>query len=86
MERPEWWEWDLAFTAHVESRMEERALSEVELRAMLDAATELLPSLRRGRWIAHARYAGRAWAVVVEPDEDEQLIYVVTAYRREIET
>ncbi len=87
MERPEWWEWDLAFTAHVESRMEERGFSEVELRAMLDDATELLPASKPpGRWIAHTSYAGRPWAVVVEPDGDEQLTYVVTAYGREIQT
>ena len=70
MERPEWWEWDLAFTAHVERRMEERGFSEVELRAMLDDATELLPASRPGRWIAHTSHAGRPWAVVVEPDGD----------------
>ena len=84
MERPDWWEWDLAFTAHVESRMEERGFSEVELRAMLDDATELLSSSGAGRWIAHMRYEGRPWAVVVEPDPDERRTYVVTAYRREM--
>jgi hypothetical protein len=83
MERPAWWEWELAFTAHVESRMEERAFSELELRAMLDDAREFTQGARRGRWIVQTRYAGQPWTVVLEPDQDEQVIYVVTAYRRE---
>ena len=78
------WDWELAFTAHVESRMEERLFSDVELRVMLDDATDLKPSARPGRWIVHTRYGGRPWTVVVEPDEDEKVIYVVTVYRREM--
>jgi len=85
MEWPEWWEWDLAFTAHLEDRMKVRLFSEVDLRAMLHDATRLEPSARPGRWIVYTRFAGRPWAVVVEPDSDEQQLYVVTAYGRETE-
>lgn len=67
MERPDWWDWPLAFTAHVELRMEERGFSEVELRAMLEGATELLPSKRPGRWLVRAQHAGMPWIVIVEP-------------------
>lgn len=64
--------------------MEERQLSEVELRAMLDGATRLKPSARKGRWIVTTTLRGRLWAVVLEPDFDDHVIFVVTAYEREI--
>ncbi len=80
MERPDWWDWPLAFTAHVELRMEERGFSEVDLRGMLENATELLPSKRPGRWLVRTRHAGQRWVVVVEPDADDRIVMVVTAY------
>ena len=79
-ERPYWWDWDLGFVSHVEDRMEERGFSEVELRTMLDDATGIAQSRRPGRWVVSTRLAGKAW--VVEPDMEEQITYVVTAYSR----
>lgn len=35
---PEWWEWELELSSHLEKRMEERSFSEVELREMLEHA------------------------------------------------
>jgi hypothetical protein len=32
---PEWWNWELSFTAHAELRMEQRGVTEVDVRAML---------------------------------------------------
>lgn len=29
---PEWWNWDLSFTSHAELRMEQRGVTEVEVR------------------------------------------------------
>ena len=84
MERPQWWDWELAFTAHVETRMEERGLSEVELRGLLEDTTQVLPATRPGRWLAHTSQRGRPWVVVLEPDEVDRLLFVVTAYAREI--
>jgi hypothetical protein len=84
MKRPDWWDWDLAFTSHVEVRMEERGVSEVELRAMLENATEIRPASRPGRWLVHASHGGRSWVVVLEPDETDQLLFVVTVYAREV--
>lgn len=80
MARPEWWDFELSFTSHVENRMEERGFSEVELRAMLENAGKLEPARRGGRWIVRTRHAGGAWAVVVEPDEQERTLVIVTAY------
>jgi hypothetical protein len=78
---PGWWSWELAFTAHVEERMLMRGLNEVELRSMLEGAVELLPARRTGRWVVRTRHAGKAWEVVVEPDEVAKQLTIVTAYR-----
>ena len=83
VDRPEWWDWEIAFTPHVEARMEERGFSEVELRAMLEDAVGLGPARRPGRYIIDTRLAAKPWYVVVQPDEEERLLFVVTAYPRE---
>ena len=38
---PEWWEWDLEITPHVEKRMEQRDFTEIDLRRMLDSADQV---------------------------------------------
>lgn len=86
MERPDWWEWDLVFTFHVESRMEERGFSEVEIRQMVEEATAIDGAQSEGRWVLRTRCAGGPWRVVLEPDYDEQVIVVVTAYPVESST
>ncbi len=80
MERPDWWDWPLAFTAHLESRVEERDFTEVDLRRMLEDSTGLVPSKRPGRWLVRTRHAGESWVVVVEPDVEQGFLMVVTAY------
>lgn len=84
MNWPSWWEWDLGFTGHAEIRMEERNFTEVDLRSMLDDATQLVPARRPGRWIVHTRHAGQSWNVVVEPDLDDKILMIVTAYPKEV--
>ena len=84
MNWPSWWEWELGFTAHVEVRMEERGFSEIELRTMLDDASKLVPAHRPGRWIIHTRYVRYPWLVVVEPDPDDKILMIVTAYPEEV--
>jgi hypothetical protein len=60
--------------------MLQRHLTEIELRAMLHKATEYGSDLVPGRWRVHAYHARAAWDVVVEPDAEERLLVVVTAY------
>ena len=64
--------------------MEERRFSEIELRTMLDDASKLVPARRPGRWLIHIRHAGHPWLVVVEPDLDDKILMVVTAYPAEV--
>lgn len=74
-----WWEWELAFTGHLEARMEERGFSEIDLRSMLDVTTRLR-SAHGARWLVETRHKEVSWVVVVEPDEEDQVLVVITAY------
>jgi hypothetical protein len=77
---PDWWEWELELTPHVEKRMEDRGFTEVDLRSMLERATGFRPDVVDGRFVVETRFRARAWEVVVEPDEMEHLLVVVTAF------
>lgn len=77
---PDWWNWELELTAHLQKRMEERGLSEQGLRYMLGKVTELVPDVEPGRWIAEGRTERQKWRIIVEPDEDDSVIVVITAY------
>ena len=71
---PDWWEWELELTPHLEKRMEDRDFTEVDLRAMLEQAEV------EGRWVIETRHRRHRWHVIVEPDPVEHLLVVVTAY------
>jgi hypothetical protein len=77
---PEWWEWELELTPHLEKRMEDRGFSELELRGMLELASGVRPDILDGRFVIETRFRRRKWEVIVEPDEVEHLLVVVTAY------
>jgi hypothetical protein len=77
---PEWWDWELELTPHLEQRMEERDFTEVDLREMLEAATGFAPDAVEGRFQIESPLRGRRWHVIVEPDLDDRLLVVVTAY------
>jgi hypothetical protein len=78
---PDWWEWELEFTPHLEKRMEDRDFNEVELRAMLEHARGYRDDVVEGRFVIQTERKGALWEVIVEPDEIEHLLVVVTAYR-----
>jgi hypothetical protein len=48
------WRWELTFTSHAELRMEQRGVTEVEVRAMVERATGFEPSVVDGRFMVHA--------------------------------
>ena len=60
--------------------MEDRGFNEMDLRLMLEHASGYGPDIMAGRFIIEARHDGQPWAVIVEPDEERQLLVVVTAY------
>ena len=77
---PEWWSWALSFTGHAELRMEQRGVTEVEVRAMLERAARFEPNVVEGRFMIHVRHLESSWIVIVEPDADAKLLVVVTVY------
>ena len=83
MEWPTWWEWELEITPHLEKRMADRDFTEIDLREMLEQAQGYSPDVDTGRWIIATRHRTRRWKVIVEPDADERLLIVVTAYPAE---
>lgn len=79
---PEWWEWELAFTGHAELRMDQRGITELDVRVMLQRANGYSPSVVPGRYMIGTTHGGQQWTVIVEPDADERVLVVVTAYER----
>jgi hypothetical protein len=80
MHWPEWWSWELELTPHLLKRMVDRQFNEVDLRQMLETATGCYGNHEEGRFVIETEHDGRAWAVIVEPSPDDQLLIVVTAY------
>ena len=77
---PGWWNWELSFTSHAELRMEQRGVTEVEVRAMLEKATAFGPNVVEGRFMIHVHHLQHSWIVIVEPDADARLLVLVTVY------
>ena len=77
---PEWWAWELELTSHLLKRMVDRSFSEVDLRAMMEAASTYRPSEVEGRYVIETTHDVARWAVVVEPDDADEVLVVITAY------
>ena len=60
--------------------MGDRSFSEVDLRRMLERAKNYRRDIVEGRWVIEASHRRRSWDVIVEPDDDAQLLVVITAY------
>jgi hypothetical protein len=78
---PWWWSWDLRFTDHVLERLEDRGVTTVDVRAMLECAIRLEASATSGRFVVYTRHAGRQWIVIVEPESDTRFLAVVTLFQ-----
>ncbi len=77
---PPWWDWDLKLIPHMKARLAKRQFTEIELRRMMEYATNFRPDVREGRWVIETRFRGRRWEVIVEPTPEEERLEVVTAY------
>ena len=83
---PPWWEWELKLTDHLFETMERREFTEVDLRRMMKHAL----AYRRDsdidtRWVIETRFRGAEWVVIVEPQEDGELLDVITAFAEDSE-
>jgi len=60
--------------------MDDRRFTEIDLRRMLQRASGHHEDVVDGRWVIETRHRGKAWEVIVEPDQERQLLVVLTAY------
>ena len=60
--------------------MEDRGFNDMALRCMLEHASGHNQDIVDGQFVIEARHDGRDWAVIVEPEQESQLLVVVTAY------
>lgn len=77
---PDWWNWELDLSPHLLKRMVDRSFSEVDLRTMMESAERLREDDEPGRWVVETVHESRPWEVIVEPDPEDRLLVVVTAY------
>lgn len=77
---PAWWSWELELSPHLLKRMADRRFNEAELRLMLEEASGYHENTEPGRWVVETRHAEHTWEVIVEPDLQEKVLVVVTAY------
>jgi hypothetical protein len=80
MSFPIWRDWELEFIPHIEKRMFQRGLTETELRAMLFNVNSIEKDKEKGRYLIKSKHYGNNWEIIVEPDLDEKLVVVITAY------
>jgi len=79
--RPEWWDWELEFSSHVEMRMIDRDFTEIDLRVMYDRAQNYRQNYVAGRWVIETKHRRQNREIIVEPDFDEQKVVMITAYK-----
>ena len=77
---PNWWDYELVLSPHLVERMQERGYSETDLRSMLADAEGYRASIVPGRFVIASRHESDPWEVVVEPDQHERVLIVITAY------
>ncbi|MFW6162793.1 MAG: hypothetical protein ACODAJ_08465 [Planctomycetota bacterium] len=77
----EWLEWDVEISYHAHRRSGLRGFNEIDLRAMVEDAAGFEPSPVEGRFVLYSGLGQENWAIVVEPDDEERKLIVVTAWR-----
>ena len=80
MNWPIWWDWELEISPHVEKRMEEREFTEIDLRDMMQRAQACDSDEIEGRYVIQTRRQQHNWKIIVEPDEIDHLLVVITAF------
>ena len=60
--------------------MLDRRFTEVDLRRVLERAGGYRVDIVEGRWVIETRQQRKDWEVIVEPDDGQKLLVVVTAY------
>jgi hypothetical protein len=84
MNWPEWWEWDVEISSHVEKRMVTTKFNEIDLRSMLDSSSGYEKDSEEGRFLIRSVYKHKYWEIIVEPDYEEKILVIITAYSPEM--
>jgi hypothetical protein len=79
-DKPLWWSWEIEITPHIEKRMVQRYFNEIDLRTMLHSATNFEKDIEEGRFKIMSSLRNSAWEIIVEPDYQEKVLVLVTAY------
>lgn len=82
MKWPDWWDWELEITPHIEKRMIQRNFTETDLRDMMEQAKLYRADDVKGRWVIETRYLNRDWKIIVEPDIEKLLLLPISFRRR----
>ena len=77
---PPWWYWELIVSSHAQFRINERGITEIDFRRMLERAGGWTPSVVPGRFTIRTTHRKQPWLVIVEPDLEEHALVVVTAF------
>jgi hypothetical protein len=81
MALPEWWRWEIELTPHSEERLEERGLTEIDLRTMLNNPPRSIePDPEPGRHRVFTGHRRQPWIVVVEPDIDSEVLVIISLF------
>jgi hypothetical protein len=62
----------------MKNAMEQRGVTEVDVRVMLERATAFEPNVVDGRFMIHLRQLQKPWNLIVEPDADARILVVLT--------
>lgn len=60
--------------------MLDRGFSEVDLRVTMERATGLYENAEPGRWVVETRHVPETWQVILEPDSNDRLLVIITAF------
>jgi hypothetical protein len=60
--------------------MIDRRFTEVDLRRMMEHASGFSHDVVENRWVINVRHKRKPWNVIVEPDYDQHVLVVITAY------
>lgn len=80
MQQPYWWTWPQEWTDHVQLQLADRANRGETLHELFANPVRLFPGRLPGRWCVESALHGRRWHVIVDVDDDERVLVVVTAY------
>lgn len=70
----------MALSDHVQDQIDDRGITEIELRQMLAHARRYRRSRHAGTFLVAGRMRGQEWTIAVRPDPTRRRTVVVTAF------